>query len=142
MNREWAGEAMLQQAETEKRAAAVIIKDLYETTAERHKAFKLAGKKYIAAAGLYGRAISNFDKASSNYDKMVKICARIGDIDDKATFQNESVKARAKGTAACRQAAVVCESAAAVCNGDIDDIRGAASATQSAAGWWERLATR
>ena len=142
MNREWAGNAMVEQAESQQAKATAITKELFETAIARRLAFRKAGKLYIAASRSFSSAVSNFDKAASNYGKIVKLYAKSGDADDKATFQAESVKARGKGTAACRQAAIVCAAAAAVYNGDADDLRGAASATQAAAGWWEKLATR
>ena len=142
MNREWAGSALLEQAGSQQAQATSITKELFETSTARRAAFRKAGKLYITASRSFSSAIGNFDKAASSYDKIVKLYAKMGDVENKATFQAESVKARKKGTDACKQAAVVCEAAAAVYNGDADDLRGAASATQAAAGWWEKLATR
>ena len=142
MNREWAGAAMLEQSVKRQEEAVALTQQSFETTDQRRSALRNAGKKYITASRLCASAISNFDKASSNYNKIVKLCAKIGDLEDKVTFQAESVKARTKGTAACKQAAVLCEAAAGIYNGDADHLQGAASATQSAAGWWEKLATR
>lgn len=142
MNREWAGSAMLEYAGQEYEKAVSLTKGLFETTSVRRSAFVRAGKIYISASKSYASAVSNFDKAAHNYDKIVKLYKKIGDIENKASFQTESVKARKKGTEACRQAAIACEAAASVYNGDGDDLRGAASATQAAAGWWEKLASR
>ncbi|MCK5528302.1 MAG: hypothetical protein KAI74_01350 [Kiritimatiellae bacterium] len=142
MNREWAGAAMLEQAVKQQAEAVALTQESFETADERRSALRSAGKKYITASRLCASAISNFDKASGNYDKIVRLCAKIGDLDDKVAFQAESVKTREKGTDACKQAAVLCEAAAGIYNGDADHLQGAASATQSAAGWWEKLATR
>ncbi len=142
MNREWAGSALLESAESQQAEATAITKELFETDTARRSAFRRAGKIYINASRSFASAVSNFDKAANNYNKMVKLYAKLGDIEDKAATQAKSVIVRGKGTAACRQAAIVCEAAAAVYNGDANDLRGAASATQAAAGWWEKLAMR
>ncbi len=142
MNREWAGSALLEQGTTQQTEATAITKKLFETITARRSAFRKAAKLYITASRSFASAVSNFDKAASSYDKIVRLYAKIGDVENKSTFQAESVKARKKGTDACRQAAVVCEAAAAVYNGDADDLKGATSATQAAAGWWEKLAMR
>ena len=51
-------------------------------------------------------------------------------------------KAKTEGIKSCREAAHACEMAAAVYNGDVNDLGRAASATQTAAQWWEKLAAR
>ena len=142
MNREWAAYAQLEQAHQGETKAKLLIDGPFEDNKQRRVILLKAGNTYIGAARSYGRAFGNFNHASTNYAKIVALYAKIGDMDGKSAAQELVKRARSEGTETCRQAANACEAAAAVFNGEANDLGRAAGATQTAAQWWEKLATR
>ncbi len=142
MNREWAAYAQLEQAHQAEKKALALRGGPFEDDRQRRATLLKSGATYLVAARSYGTALGNFDRASTNYAQIVKLYDKLGEIDNKSAAQDLVKKARSEGTEAIRQAASICEAAAAVYNGEVNDLARAAGATQTAAKWWEKLATR
>lgn len=142
MNREWAAYAQLEQAHQSEKKAQALLEGPFEDNRQRRAILLKAAASYLTAARSYGASLGNFDRAGANYAQIVQLYGKLGEMDNKAAAQDLAKKARSEGTEAIRQAANICEAAAAVYNGEANDLARAAGATQAAAQWWEKLATR
>ena len=143
LNREWAAVAQLESAQVLQERAAKLLQAAFEDVAARRKAFTSSGDSDMSSAGAYGGAVANFDAAASNWGKVAKLCATAGDQEKERAALASAAAAAKQAVDACQLAAKACEMAADSYGKDkAGQLAKEARASQAAAGWWEKLATR
>ena len=143
VNREWAAITQVEQGNAlQGRAAKMRDGPFADSDAMRAGQVK-AGNWHLAAAKSYGAAVANFDKADANWKKVAGLSAQIGGREQGNSARGSAAAASAEGATACRLAAQACELAAQAFSAEHgNQVIKAAQASQRAAAWLERLASR
>jgi hypothetical protein len=143
LNRELAAAAQLRQHD----AGLLKAKDLrakkYATEKDRRANFGKAGDLERAAGEVAGVAVINFERAATNWLQVAREYARAGEQKTEAEAKALAGLARDSSRRALQNAAQAYEMAAeAFSEGNADEPGRAAFASERAAAWREKLASR
>jgi len=143
VNREWAAITQVEQGTALQGRAAKMKEGPFADSDGRRAGQVKAGNAHLAAAKAYGSAVDNFDRAAANWKHVADLSTRIGDREQGKSAGGSVAAASADGATACRLAAQACELAAqAFAPEHGNQVSKAALASQQAAVWLERLASR
>jgi len=143
MNREIAAATQEEQAEDMLLQGAAFRMKEFISDAQRRSNLNRAGDLEKGAAGKAGAALGNFDRAAANWDKVAKQYDGVGDKKQASDARVMAILARERAMACLEFAAAAYELAAEAYSEPMaNQLNKAASASEAAASWRERLANR
>jgi hypothetical protein len=141
-NRELAAVTHLSQARASEELAAEFQRNGVTGEGETEPdLYKRVGALQQSAARLYGLASTNFDMAAANQQRVADMNARLGRSDQRLTAQTSASNLKIQADQAIELAGAACEKAAVAFDKAGETVE-VANASQQAALWQEKLATR